>query len=129
MSKSLAAATTGIINQTKRVTLHDHPRWCLSDWSQMLGLMFTKPGAHHCLIFPFLPSRVARLHMWFVFAPIDIVCLDGKGLVVALKEDFRPWTYWSSETHVSCVIELPHGTIRRTSTRTGDRVILPRPPL
>jgi len=115
----------GIINRTRNAVLHDNPRWCLSARSQARGLMFTKPGPRDCLIFPFLPSRVARLHMWFVFAPIDIACLDGKGFVVAIKERFRPWTSWSSKVPVSCVLELPVETIALTRTRVGDRIILP----
>jgi uncharacterized membrane protein (UPF0127 family) len=65
--------------------------------------------------------------MWFVFGPIDVVALDGRGMVIALKERFRPWTMWSSKVPVSCVIELPVGTVSKTKTRVGDRIILPPP--
>ena len=128
-TKFTAAAKNDIRNRTRAdVTLHACPRWAVTRRAQARGLMFRRPGPDDCLVFPFLPAQVARLHMWFVFGPIDVVCLDGRGIVVALKERFRPWMYWSSGVPVSCAIELPVGTILRTGTRVGDRLVLPHPP-
>jgi len=122
--------TDGIRNRTRAgALLHARPRWALTRRQQAHGLMFRRPGPGDCVIFPLLPAQVARLHMWFVFGPIDVVCLDGRGTVVALKERFRPWTFWSSGVPVSCAIELPAGTVARTGTRVGDCVVLPPPPL
>ena len=68
-------------------------------------------------------------HMWFVFGSIDVLALDGTGKVVALKERFRPWAFWSTGMPVSAVVELPVGTIERTKTSIGDNIALPRVPL
>ena len=90
--------------------------------------MFARPG-NRCKIFLFMPARKVKLHMWFVRGPIDVLALDGKGTVVALKKDFRPWQYWSPGVTASAVIELPAGTIERTGTAVGDTIRLPQPPV
>lgn len=67
--------------------------------------------------------------MFFVFGPLDIVALDGKGAIVAMREVLRPWRIWSIDHHASAIIELPAGTIAKTKTEIGDQVTLPQIPL
>lgn len=114
-----------IINRTRNAVLHDRPAWALTAWEKARGFMFRRP-AGDAIIFLFMPAQVVRLHMWFVFGPIDVLGLDGTGRVVALKQDFRPWSFWSTGTPVSAVVELPAGTLARTGTQEGDHVALPK---
>ena len=115
-----------LLNKTKKTVLFDHdPEWALSSWRQARGFMFAKP-MHRCMVFLFFPSQRIRLHMMFVFAPIDVLVLDGTGKVIALKEHFRSWTYWDSGVVGSAVIELPRGVLAKTKTCLGDIVVLPK---
>jgi uncharacterized protein len=116
-------------NITRSAVLHQTPRFAVSTVEQVRGLMFKRPAAGDCLIFLFLPARKVRFHMWFVFGSIDIIALDGKGVVIALKERFAPWMFWSPGVNASAVIELPVGTIARTKTAIGDKIAFPTPDL
>ena len=113
-----------IMNVTRGEVLHAAPVWARTAWQQARGFMWSVPG-DRAIIFPFLPARRVALHMWFVFGPIDVVALDGKGMVVAIAERFRPWSWWRAPCAVSAIIELPAGTVARTATAVGDRVALP----
>jgi len=117
-----------ITNKTRKTVLHANPRWAFTALQQSLGLMFRRPGPDDCLIFLFLPARRVRFHMWFVFGPIDMVALDGKGNVIALKERFAPFAFWMPGINASAVLELPLGTIARTKTAVGDVMALPPRP-
>ncbi len=128
MSRADMDRGTAIVNATRAATLHAAPRWAISPWEQARGFMFQAPG-DDAIVFLFLPARRARIHMWFVFGPLDLVALDGRGAVVALKEELRPWRLWDPGRDVSALLELPAGTIRRTGTKVGDRVVLPRLPM
>ncbi len=114
------------MNRTRGIVLHKHPAWAITRIEQALGLMFRKPH-DECLVLLFMPQRKEVPHMWFVFAPIDILVLDGGGKVVALKERLLPWRTWNPRVAASAIVELPAGTIARTSTRIGDAVALPQP--
>lgn len=67
--------------------------------------------------------------MFFVFGPLDIIALDGKGTVIATREALRPWHVWKIGHHASAIVELPAGTISRTQTEVGDSISLPQIPL
>jgi uncharacterized membrane protein (UPF0127 family) len=115
-----------ILNRTRGTLLFERPRWALTVWQQARGLMFRKPGPKDCIIFLFLPSRPVSFHMFFVFEPIDIIALDGTGKVIALRENFRPWTMWRPGLDASAVVELPAGTIAKSGTAVGDVIELPK---
>jgi uncharacterized membrane protein (UPF0127 family) len=117
-----------IANATRGTILHENPEWALSLWQQSRGFMFSRPGGR-ALIFLFLPARIVRLHMLFVLGSIDVIALDGTGKTIALKENFSPWSLWSSGAAASAILELPEGAIARTGTRIGDKITLPQPPL
>ncbi len=116
-----------VVNATKKTVLHSAPRWAISSPSQAKGFMFERP-ANNAIIFVFSPPQKVSLHMWFVFGEIDVVGLDEQYVVVALKEHFKPWTFWSSQVPVAYIIELPAGTVAATRTILGDKLSLPSLP-
>jgi uncharacterized membrane protein (UPF0127 family) len=115
-----------VLNRTRQRLLHAQCRLATSALAQTIGLMFRRPGAQDALAFIFPTPRRVRFHMWFVFGSIDIIALDADGHVLAQREWFRPWTYWSPGVDAMTVIELPAGTIARTGTALGDRLTLTR---
>lgn len=115
----------GVRNVTRGTVLHTSPEWALSTWEKARGFMFTRPK-NRAIIFLFLPAKRVTLHMWFVFGAIDVLALDGEGTVVACKRHFRPWAFWSTNSKVSAIVELPDGSIARSGTVLGDTVVLPR---
>ena len=77
-------------------------------WGSTRGLMFTR-AADRALLFTFRrPTRVA-LHMFFVFYPIDVLFLDGEGLIVDVRRGLRPFRCCRSRVPALYVVELPQG--------------------
>ncbi len=92
-------------------------RFCRSSFSKCLGLMFRlKPSV---LIFEFDKEQKVPLHMLFVFFPIDVIYLDSAKKVVELKENFRPFSFYSPSIKSKYVIELPAGSIKSSGTKKG----------
>jgi uncharacterized membrane protein (UPF0127 family) len=54
--------------------------------------------------------------------PIDVVYLDGAGLVVALEPALAPWSLGALHRGARATLELPAGTIAVTATEAGDVV-------
>ncbi len=107
-----------ITNLSRKTMLAKKFDLCVTDWSKAIGLMFS-PGPRAIIMVFNAPVR-PNLHMLFVFFPIDVLCLDAMKRVVAVKEDFKPWTFWKNGALCNYIIELPAGTVRRTQTRIAD---------
>ena len=55
----------------------------------------------------FKQPRWVSLHNFFVFYPLEIVLLDENKKVIAIKEEFKPFTFWSyQEKKAKYVLEL-----------------------
>ncbi len=109
-----------IINQAKKRVLAKKGFHCKSISSKAIGLMFSlKPKA---LIFIFRKEKICPLHMFFVFYPIDVLFLNKNKEVVDLKENFKPFTFYTPKAKAKYVIELTNGTIRKTNTRINDNI-------
>lgn len=80
-----------------------------TNWfTQSLGLMFRRPRPDTVYVFDFGRPVQHRFHMWFVFAPIDVHFLDGKGIVVDRKRGFTPFsTYRPAKRYRYAVETLP----------------------
>jgi uncharacterized protein len=64
------------------------------------------------------------IHTLFMNYPIDVVILDNKHRVVAIKENLKPNEYFVWNIKYNLVLELPTGTIRATETEIGDIISL-----
>lgn len=88
---------------------------CRSGWSKFRGLMFSRK---HTLVFVFEKDRLVQLHMLFVFFPIDVLYLDNNQRVIEVKNDLRPFTFYSPKNKARYVVEIPE----RTGIKVGDVV-------
>ena len=94
---------------------------CRDAFSKFAGLMFSKKQ-NKALIFEFKKEKDISLHMLFVFYPIDVLFLDKRKIVVDKKENFRPFTLYTSKKKAMYAVELPSGMIKRTKTNLRDRI-------
>jgi uncharacterized membrane protein (UPF0127 family) len=53
---------------------------------------------------------------------IDLLFLDKRNVVIAMKKHLRPNRLTSVYLHAGGVLELPAGTIDATTTAVGDRI-------
>jgi uncharacterized protein len=92
-----------------------------SAWKKARGLMF-RSEVSRPLIFIFSEKKRHSLHMLFVFCPIDVLFLDGKRKVVDIKQNFRPFTFYTPRKPCQYVIEMAAGSIKKSRTKIGDRI-------
>jgi hypothetical protein len=109
-----------IKNTSKKTLLAKNAKLCTSMFSKSLGLMFSKKKKS--LIFVFKKEKIIPLHMFFVFYPIDVLFLNKNKIVVEIKENFMPFTFYNPKKKAMYIIELPKGTIKKSKTIIGDKI-------
>ena len=65
------------------------------------------------------------VHTWFMKFPIDVAFLNRKREVLKLRKDMGKWRM-AMCLRAHSVLELPAGTLERTGTAKGDRLLLER---
>lgn len=63
------------------------------------------------------------IHMFFMAFPIDAVFVSKDGTVVHLVEGIKPWRISRYVFSARAVLELPVGSIAKSATRVGDRLV------
>jgi uncharacterized membrane protein (UPF0127 family) len=63
------------------------------------------------------------IHTFFMRFSIDVAFVSKDGRVVKLRAAVRPWRM-AGALRAYAVVELPAGTLERTETRRGDRLIV-----
>ena len=114
-----------ITNETRGTPLAQRITRCDTLLAKARGLMFSR-GLQEggCLLFSFSQPERPWIHMLFVFFPVDMLFLDKDGIVAHIVEA-RPFQLRIvPPVPVLTLIELPTGTIRKSGTREGDRVII-----
>ena len=115
------------VNLDRSSTLADTLEVASSLWSRFLGLMGRRalPTGHGLWL-----TGTNGIHMFFMRFAIDAVFLakpDGAGgrRVLAVREALPAWTGIVPLVRgADGVLELPVGTIARTGTERGDRVVI-----
>ena len=64
------------------------------------------------------------VHTWGMRFPIDMIALDASGVVVDAVASLGPWRIRLPRKGGDRVLELPEGSLLRTSTQTGHRIAL-----
>jgi uncharacterized membrane protein (UPF0127 family) len=60
---------------------------------------------------------------FFMRFPIDVLFLDPDGFVVTLLQGLKPWRNAFGDRAATMVLELPAGTLVRSGTQVGHRVV------
>ena len=92
---------------------------CRTVFKRAAGLMLSKKE-NKALIFIFSKEKIVPLHMLFVFYPIDVIFADKNKKVAEIKENFKPFTFYSPKNKAMYVVELPAGTIKKSRTEVKD---------
>ena len=76
-------------------------------WSRLVGLQFRRP----------LPADAGLLlvpcnsvHTCFVRFPVDVVFLDNRGCVLAVRHNLRPWRFAFGPRKTHAVLEMTTGS-------------------
>ncbi len=68
-----------------------------------------------------VPSR--GIHTWGMRFPIDVLALDESGLVIDRVRSLRPWRIRLPRRGTAGVLELAAGTLDRSGTELGHRIL------
>jgi uncharacterized protein len=89
------------------------------------GLMFRQNmAADHGMLFDFDESRPVTMWMKNTLIPLDMLFMDGKGVVTQVKRMAKPESLdlIPSNGPVRYVLELNGGSAERYGVRSGDRL-------
>ena len=110
-----------IKNLTKNTLLSKNTKFCNNPLTKAIGLMFSKKS-DKSLIFIFKKEKIVPLHMLFVFYPIDVLFLNKEKSIVEMKENFRPFSFYSPENKAKYIIEMPEGSIGKFKISLNDQL-------
>lgn len=113
---------TMLSNKSKKTILARKTRFCKTPFSKSVGLMFSRRLEGKALIFIFSREKIIPLHNLFVFYPIDVLFLDNDKKVVEIRENFRPFTFYTPKNKANYVIELPQGAVKQSKTEVDDKI-------
>lgn len=108
-----------IINLTSKKELADNLASARGILKRMKGLLGRDSMAKGEALLIKPCSSVHTIGMRFT---IDVIFLDKKNNVIAVKKNMQPNRLSSLYLKASSAIELPAGTIEATATKVGDRI-------
>lgn len=91
-------------------------------WKRLVGLLGKKEMPSGAAL---LLSPCNSIHTMFMCFPIDLLFINREFIVVKTVQDLKPWRAVSCPQAYS-VIELEAGTVSRTGTKEGDRLLVSR---
>lgn len=108
-------------NMTKNSILADDLSSADNFFKRFMGLMFKKdlPFGKGLHITP-----CNSIHMCFMNFPLDIIFLNKNLEIVAIIEGIKPWKLSNIVSNANSVLELSAGTIAKTSSTVGDKIII-----
>ena len=83
--------------------------------------MFSKK-TNKALMFDFKKEKIISLHMLFVFYPIDVLFLNKDKKVVEIKENLKPFRFYTPKKKARYVVELLNGVVKSSRTTIGDSI-------
>ncbi|NPV08803.1 MAG: DUF192 domain-containing protein [Anaerolineae bacterium] len=110
-----------VINESRGVVLAEKAGLADNAWTRLRGLIGRPPlAAGEGLIIK--PST--GIHTFFMSYPIDAVYVSGEGVALHCLENVRPYRFAPISRQCRMVVELPAGTVKRTRTVVGDRIMV-----
>ncbi len=109
-----------IVNETRALVLADSAQWARTMGRRLVGLLGRRelPVGGGLVIEP-----CNSIHTFFMHFSIDVLFVDGRGIVIRQLEHMKPWRMSGVYFRARRVVELPAGTIARTRTQPGDQIL------
>ncbi|MBY6037454.1 DUF192 domain-containing protein [Fictibacillus nanhaiensis] len=83
--------------------------------------MFSKELAYECAIHI---KPCSSVHTFFMNYAIDVLYLDSEKRIVAIDESLPPKRIGKLYMQAESVIELPSGTIAKSQTKVGHKLLI-----
>ena len=100
----------------------ENVKYCNNLFSKAIGLRFKKKSVNTGIIFSFNTPQKVLMDMFFVFYPIDVLFLDENKIIIEIKENFLPFTFYKNSKKAFYIIELNKDTAKKNKIRIGDKL-------
>ena len=112
-----------VYNVTRKRALMERGAVADGFWTRLRGLIGHRPlrDGEGLMITP-----CNSVHTFFMGFPIDVVYVTADGEVAGLAEELPPFRIGPIVRRARFVLELPAGTVAKTGTRVGDRIVVQR---
>ncbi|WP_246001146.1 DUF192 domain-containing protein [Oceanobacillus piezotolerans] len=110
-----------LVNVETNEVIAEHVKGAYTFWSRFKGLMLTESMPENAALHI---SPCTAIHTFFMKYSIDILYLDKEKKIVGIEKDLEPGKVGKKWMNAKSVIELPAGTMDKTSTVMGQRVVL-----
>jgi uncharacterized protein len=104
-----------MLNSTQKI-LCQNMRIANSFVSRTVGLIGTKKLDEEGLLIP----RCNWIHTFFMSIPIDVIYIDGKGVIRKIDSALKPWRLGTPVWSATDVVEMPAGFAMQKDLRVGD---------
>lgn len=108
-----------IINKTRQTKLAENAAIAKTPFKRMVGLLSRNSleQGEALLIKP-----CNSIHTFFMRFPIDVAFIDSGGRIIKAIHCMRPFRISSIYLNAHFCLELPAGTLEKTSSQPGDLV-------
>jgi uncharacterized membrane protein (UPF0127 family) len=109
-----------IKNQTKNTILVTRGKVADTFFTRLKGLLGSRPleGGEGLLL-----KNEKSIHTFFMTFPIDVVYLNHALEVIKIDPEMLPFRLGKYVSQSVYILELPSGTIQKTSTTIGDQLV------
>ena len=105
-----------ILNQTRKTVIANETVIPISKLDQSLGLLKYKTP-----IAMLFKTRFG-IHTFAMRYPIDVLIIDQSNQIATIKENLSPNQIYLWNPEHNIVLELPPGTIKKSKTKSGDKI-------
>jgi len=115
-----------IVNKTRRIVIAKNALRAQSLFSRMRGLMLRRKPIALVIVAPNQSIESTSIHMFLMLFSIDVIWADKDGNVVDLRKGIKPFSLriFRPKKSAKYVIELPVGSIEKSKTEVGDKLVL-----
>ena len=113
--------TVAVVNTTRETVLGERIAIAETSWSRMVGLS-GRSGLEAGTGLLIIPSQA--IHTVAMRFAIDVAFVDRSWRVVHVRPAMAPYRLTGIHWKARFVLELPKGTIARTSTSVGDQLAI-----
>jgi len=111
-----------LYNLTRGKIIARQPMLAAGFAGRLRGLMFRDFFPAGCDALVLYPCR--GVHTFFMRFPIDLLLVDEEWRVVTFRKALQPGSVSAFTRGAAGCVELPAGVIEKSSTSTGDQLIL-----
>jgi len=110
-----------IINSTRDITLAQNAIVAKTPLKRMIGLLSRKQFEQgEALII----KPCNSIHTFFMHFIIDVIFIDSNNRIIKIIHSLRPFRISGIYLNALFSVELPAGTLKKTSTQSGDYIAI-----